>query len=106
MSTRVRAVLAELRRRLEGLYGDRLVKLVLFGSHARGDSASDSDTDVLVVLKGPVQVGTEIERGSTVTAPLSLEHDVVISCVYVPEDRFEQDHGPLLHNVRAEGAQV
>jgi predicted nucleotidyltransferase len=103
MSRKVRSVLAELRRRLEELYGDRLVKLVLFGSRARGDARPDSDIDVLVVLRGPVQVGTEIERGSTVTAPLSLERGVVISCVYVPEERYNSDRSPLLSNIVAEG---
>jgi predicted nucleotidyltransferase len=106
MNPRVKTILAELRSRLEALYGDRLVKLVLYGSQARGDAEPDSDIDVLAVLKGPVQVGTEIERGSTVTAPLSLEHDVVISCVYVQEDRYKRDRGPLLLNVEAEGVPV
>jgi hypothetical protein len=58
------------------------------------------------VLKGPVQVGVEIERGSTITAPLSLEHNVVISCVYMPEDRYRQDRIPLLLNIEAEGVPV
>jgi predicted nucleotidyltransferase len=106
MSPRIRTILAELRSRFDVLYGDRLVKLILYGSQARGDAKPDSDIDVLVVLKGPVQVGTEIERGSTVTAALSLEHDVVISSVYVAEDRYNQDRSPLLLNVEADGIAV
>lgn len=103
MSARLRSILAELRTRFEALYGDRLVKLILYGSQARGDAAPDSDIDVLVVLRGPVVVGEEIERGSRVTAPLSLEHNIVISCVYLSEDRYRQDRMPLLLNIEAEG---
>ena len=103
MTPRLRTILAELRARFEVLYGDRLVKLVLYGSQARGDAAPDSDIDVLVVLTGPVIVGEEIERGSTVTAPLSLEHNVVISCMYMSEDRDRRDRMPLLLNIEAEG---
>jgi len=106
MSSKVRGVLAELRRRLHELYGNRLVRLVLFGSQARGDANTDSDIDVLVVLKGPVEPFREIHRASVVTAAVSLENDVVISCVYVSEERFKSDHGPLLANVRAEGVPV
>jgi predicted nucleotidyltransferase len=106
MSRKVRGVLAELRRRLEELYGDRLVKLVLFGSQARGTASTDSDIDVLVVLSGPVEPSTEIHRASPVTAAVSLENDVVISCVYVSEERYKVDSGPLLLNVRAEGVPV
>jgi predicted nucleotidyltransferase len=106
MSRKVRSVLAELRRRLEALYGKRLVKLVLFGSQARGDADADSDIDVLVVLKGEVNPFEEIERGSHVTADVSLEHDVVISSVYVSEERYNRGAGPLLLNIRAEGVSV
>ena len=106
MSRKVRSVLNKLRRRLKELYGDRLVKLVLFGSQARGDAEPDSDIDVLVVLRGPVEPYREIHRASPVTAAVSLEHGVVISCVYVSEGRFKTDRGPLLVNVRAEGIPV
>ena len=106
MNPRIRVILAELRSRFEALYGDRLVKLILYGSQARGDAKPDSDIDVLVVLKGEVDPFAEIERGSHVTADVSLEHDVVISTVYLPEERYNRGGGPLLLNVRAEGVSV
>jgi uncharacterized protein len=106
MNPRLKIILAELRSRLEALYGDRLVKLILFGSQARGDADADSDIDVMVVLKGEVNPFEEIERGSHVTADVSLEHDVLISSVYVPEERYNQGAGPLLLNVQAEGVSV
>jgi uncharacterized protein len=106
MSRKVRGVLMELRRRLEALYGKRLVKLVLFGSQARGDANIDSDIDVLVVLKGNVNPFEEIERGGLVTAAVSLEQDVTISTVYVSENRYRTRASGLLANVRAEGVSV
>jgi len=106
MNPKLRTVLSELRRELEGLYRDRLVKLVLFGSQARGNADADSDIDVLVILKGPVQPSAEVHRASPVTAAISPKHDVVISCVYVSAERYEANRGPLLVNVRAEGIPV
>jgi len=106
MTPRLRTILTELRRELESLYGDRLVKLVLFGSQARGDSESGSDIDVLVVLEGPVQPSQEVHRASPLTAAISLKHDVVISCVYASAERYETSQGPLLTNVQAEGIPV
>jgi predicted nucleotidyltransferase len=50
----IRAVLSDLENQLRALYGQRLVRLVLFGSQARGDADEGSDIDVLVVLGGPV----------------------------------------------------
>ena len=103
-SAQVQDILGQLRPRLEALYGDRLARLVLFGSHARGDADPGSDVDVLVVLKGPVRPGEEIARTSETTAALSLENDVVLSCTFVSEERYEHEQSPLLINVRREGA--
>jgi predicted nucleotidyltransferase len=35
---------------LDALYGDRIARVVLFGSRARGDARADSDYDVAVFL--------------------------------------------------------
>ncbi|MCH6573795.1 MAG: nucleotidyltransferase domain-containing protein [Bacteroidetes bacterium] len=47
----VQAALGEARAALERLYGDRLVKVILYGSHARGEAHEESDVDVLFVLQ-------------------------------------------------------
>jgi uncharacterized protein len=106
MTSKVRQVLTELNARLRERYGERLVKLVLFGSQARGDARPDSDIDVMVVLRGEVDVETERRRVLPITAELSLENNVVILCVYVSERRFDQERSPLLLNARAEGVAV
>ena len=103
---KLNTILAELRGQLEELYGNRLVHLVLYGSQARGDALPGSDVDVLVVLAGPVDPATEIEHVSPITAALSLEHDIVISCVYISEARYIQENSPLLLNIRREGIAV
>ena len=106
MSAKLAQILAELRHRLEQLYGPRLVKLVLFGSQARGDAEPGSDIDVLVVLEGPVSPGEEIERTGEIVAGLSLEYDEVIACVFMSADRFANEGSPLLLNVRREGVTI
>ena len=85
------------------LYQDRLLHLTLFGSQARGEAEKDSDIDVLVVLKPPVSVGTEIKYTSKIVADLSLQHDVVISCLFMDEEHYSTRTTPLLRNIRREG---
>lgn len=102
----LRDILAELRRHFEDLYGPRLVKLMLFGSQARGDAEPGSDIDVLVVLEGQVSQVEESARSLDVVAELSLRFDTVISCVYMDEGRFLHRNGPLLRNIRREGVPV
>ena len=103
MNAKIHALLAELRRRFEALYGPRLVNLILYGSHARGDAEAGSDIDALVVLRGPVSTCEEIARTINDVADISLEHNEAVTCVFVSEEQFEQERSPLLLNVRREG---
>jgi predicted nucleotidyltransferase len=106
MNDTLRTLLPELRHRFEALYGERLVSLVLFGSQARQDAEPGADTDILVVLHGPVNPGIEIARTGEIAADLSLRFDTVISCVFMDEDRFSHRNGPLLRNIRREGIAI
>jgi predicted nucleotidyltransferase len=106
MTVELHHILGEFRRGLEGLYGPRLVEVILFGSQARNDASADSDIDVMIVLRGAVNSNTEIPRVSPLASGLSLKHDVVISCAYISEEGFRRDESPLLLNVRREGVLV
>ena len=106
MDNKLTARLTDLRRRFEVFSGERVVRMVLFGSHARGDAEPESDIDVLVVLQGPVDPGEEIAHTGELTAAFSLEHDVVISRVFTSAEQFFGEQSPLLLNVRREGIPV
>jgi predicted nucleotidyltransferase len=49
----VEAALDDFRRKLLELFPGEISQLILYGSYARGEAASDSDVDVLVVVKWP-----------------------------------------------------
>jgi predicted nucleotidyltransferase len=100
------SLLTRLRVYLTNLYGERLHQTMLFGSYARGEARPDSDIDILVVLKGTVNPGREVAKVSDFVADLSLEHDKVISCFFMDEERFSNRQGPLLRNIRREGIPV
>ncbi len=106
MNEQLNTLLQEARKLLENLYGNRLNKVILFGSQARGDSSLSSDIDLMIVLKGPVHPGEEIARTGELTANLSLKYDTVISCIFVSTDLYKQGQSPLLLNVRREGVVV
>ena len=96
-------VLADLGCAMRVHYGARLVKLVLFGSRARGDAGQDSDFDVLVVLRGRVNPREERRAVGDAIYQVCWEHDAVISCHFVPVDRFDHERSPLFLNARREG---
>lgn len=106
MTERVADIVAELRERLEELYGERLERVVLFGSHARDEATPESDVDVLVVLSGDVSPVEEIRRTGGLVSQLSLQHDVDIAVAFVSAERFRTEQSPFLLNVRREGLPV
>ena len=99
-------ILQELRTGLAEHYGERLVRLVLFGSQARGDAVPGSDIDVMVVLKGTVRPHPEIEETGDVVAAVSLKYDVLVSVIFRSEAEFQANESPLLWNVQREGVLV
>ena len=106
MSDKLTTILSELRRRFEVLYGMRLVRMMLFGSQARGDAEPGSDIDVLVVLRGEVSPCEEIARTIEDVADVSLHHNEVVCCVFVSVEQFERECSPLLLNIRREGVPI
>jgi len=106
MNLQMRRVLHDVRGCMETIYGQRLANLMLFGSHACGDAESGSDIDVLVALQGAVSPCEEIARTIDQVAEISLDHDVVVSCVFVSHEQFEREQSPLLLNVRREGVPI
>jgi predicted nucleotidyltransferase len=103
METAIKNILDQLYNRFKAIYEDRLSNMLIYGSQARGDANPESDMDVLVVLKGEVSPCDEIERTIKDVAGISLENDVVVSCVFVSEEQFDNEHSPLLMNARREG---
>jgi predicted nucleotidyltransferase len=55
-------VLKHLRAALDEMYGERIERVVLFGSRARGDAHEDSDYDVAVFLRDMTDRFAEMDR--------------------------------------------
>lgn len=99
-------VLQQLRAGLEAQYGDRLDRVLLYGSRARGDAGPESDVDVLVVLVGAVDPVVEIARTEHLVADLSLEHDLVLSRVFLSLEEYDDEADLFLRHVRRDAIAV
>ena len=106
MDRQIKHIIQELREALEALYGARLTRLVLYGSHARGDTNEDSDIDVMVVLDGNVSAWEEITRMNDIVTELCLKHATLISLFPIAESDYLTKQSPVLHNVHQEGVMV
>jgi predicted nucleotidyltransferase len=102
-----RAALDAYVTRLREQYGDKLVRVVLFGSKARGDSDTESDLDVLVVLNdGDWRFRDEV---ALVAFEPMLEHGVVLSPLVVDLADYvwwQEHRAPIYRNISAEGIEL
>ncbi len=99
----LKVALDHLKQYLKDEYSDRLNRVILFGSHARQEATADSDIDILIVLNDPVDASVEIRRTSQFIGQLCLDHDLLISRLFLPKSRYETENSPLLRNIRNEG---
>lgn len=97
---KIKEIVGELREKLIKLYGDRLNKVIIYGSWARGEATEESDIDLLIVLKGKVIPGKEIDRMIDIITEINLKHSVLLSIYPVSEVNYSRVNSPLLINVR------
>ena len=93
----------ELKEGLAQIYGDKLKAVYLYGSYARGNAKSDSDIDVMIVLRDYRSYGKEIDRTGKLTSNLSLEYGISISRVVMKEMQWKTSDSLLLRNIRMDG---
>ncbi len=100
---KIKVIIEEFRKELGNIYGNKLKDIILYGSWARGSATDDSDIDLLVVFKGSITAGEEIDRMINVITDLNLRYNILISVYPVSEKNYSIVDSPLLMNVRKEG---
>lgn len=101
---KIEHIVKEFKQQIAELYGQRLKKVVLYGSYARGHANDEhSDIDLAVVLDGDVVPGKEIDRMIDIITELNLNYAVLISVYPVSEKNYATVNSPLMLNLRREG---
>ena len=95
-------ILLKFRAALNELYGDRIERVVLYGSRARGDAKPDSDYDIALFLKDLTDAWHEIDCIIEIELAIRDETDVDIHTMPFPAGRW-RDRTPLMHEIRQDG---
>jgi predicted nucleotidyltransferase len=98
-------VLVRFRQVLGETYGDRLERVVLFGSRARGDAQRDSDYDVAVFLRDMRDRFQELDRLAHLSTGLIEETGDVVNAMAYGAGAYN-DRTPLMREIRLEGVDL
>ncbi|MCL1935524.1 MAG: nucleotidyltransferase domain-containing protein [Defluviitaleaceae bacterium] len=89
--------------------GNKLKKVILYGSYARGDYNNESDIDLMIVADIDDKECTKIQRSiKDSLGYLGLDIGIVISVLVVSKfmfDRYQRSMGVLI-NVAREGIEL
>jgi uncharacterized protein len=94
--------LRRFRAELDALYGERIERVVLFGSRARGEAREDSDYDVAVFLHDLADYWSEADRIADMATDILYDTGAVINALPFPAGAYKQQTG-FMHEVRADG---
>ena len=83
---------------------DKIIKIILFGSVARGDDTEESDIDILIVSNYRENIEDVIAEE---VAWIMYDKNELISTHIMSEDRFiNTQHFSFLSNVLSEGFEI
>lgn len=98
-------VLVRLRKALDDMYGDRLERVVLFSSRARGDAHAESDYDVAVFLRDMDDRGAELHRLADLSTGIIAQTGEFVHAMPYPAGAYNE-RTPLMREIRREGVEL
>ena len=91
------------------IYDRNLCDIYLYGSYARGDYNTESDIDIVAIVKGERQeLRNQLKKIWDVVSDLELDYEVIISPTVIPYTEFET-YKDILHyyrNIAREGVKL
>ena len=103
-SIQLPAVTFALKQLLEKKYGERLAKVILFGSYARGEQRPDSDLDFMILLKDDtINRYVEIKNIAAEVAALELKYQIPLSTHFRTHQKFNSTNNMFFNNVKKDG---
>ena len=102
-------ILQKIAETYRSVYGSNLVKVLMYGSYARGDFDDYSDVDIAAIVKGERrELQNALKKVWDISANLELEYETIVSPTVIPYDEFEQYRNdiPYYMNIDKEGVVV
>lgn len=91
------------------VYKDAVEEIYLYGSYARRDYTSESDIDIVAIVKGNrVTLQEQLKKIWDIASDIGLDYEVVVSPTVIPHNEFENYKNilPYYRNILEEGVKI
>jgi predicted nucleotidyltransferase len=103
----LKQILDELLKGVTPIFGEKLKRVILFGSYARGDYDEESDIDIMFLIDDDAKTLNSKYRKPVciVASNIGLKHDILLCSVLQNEHDFYEyvNSIPFYKNVEREG---
>ena len=109
MPENIRSIIYRFSQELRHILGDKLTKVIVYGSYARGDYEKDSDIDIVAIVHGNrLDLQNKLKEIWDISSDLELEYGTIVSPTVIPYEEFEKYKNdlPYYRNIQKEGVKV
>lgn len=106
MEEKIKSIALEVNEELARLFGEKIERIILYGSYARGDFNSESDIDIMILLNCDSTEIAEYRKSiSQIASRIGLQNDIMVSLLARNCKEFENNKKYQLfyQNIEKEG---
>jgi len=100
----VQAIARQVKDHFVGRYGDAVEGVLLYGSYALGQGREESDIDLLVVVREPLEPEKVRRDLDDLLLDILLEQSEPVSVLVVSRQFYETSASPFIKQVRKEAS--
>lgn len=109
MPNNIEKTLNDFIRQVKELLGDRVKKIILYGSYARGDFNNNSDVDIMILTDlNEKEIEDYRDKISDIAFDIELDKEIYISPIIKNVDKYNARINviPFYMNVQKEGVEL
>lgn len=106
---KIKIISDELTSKIRVLFENKLKKIIIFGSYAKGQQDDESDIDIMAIID---EDKYELQKSSNeiveISVNMGMEYDILFSIILQSQNEFQkyEDDLPFFRNIKNEGIVV
>lgn len=109
MEERIKNITSEVSEELIKLFGEKIERIILYGSYARGDFNLESDVDIMILLNcDQKEIKEKRKEISHIASRVGLRNDIMVSLLARNCKEYEDnmEYQPFYQNIEREGMRI